>query len=263
MEQIFLPTKIEYQEDKENKGTIIIEPCYPGYGTTWGNAIRRVLLSSLSGAAVDAVKIKGVRHEFSTIPYVKEDVLQIVLNLKLLRLKLLYTEGVKNEPVKLKLSVQGEKKVTAADFEKNADVEIVNPELHLATLTDKKAKLEMEVTVKQGVGYVPSEEKDRIGIDLGTIVMDSIFSPILKVGYRVEKIRVGQRTDFDKLILEITTDGTIPPWQAFLKATGMLVEQFKFIVEKIEEKKKELEKEPEKPIKKPAKKKAATKKKKK
>jgi len=245
MEQIFLPSKIEYQEDKENKNraTIIIEPCYPGYGITWGNALRRVLLSSLSGVAVDAVKIKGVRHEFTTIPYVKEDVLQIVLNLKLLRLKVF-----KDEPVKLKLSVSGEKKVTAADFEKNADVEIVNPELHLATLTDKKANLEIEVTVKKGIGYVPSEEKDRTGLDLGTIVLDSIFSPVLKVGLRIEKIRVGRRTDFDKLILEVTTDGTISPGQAFLEAAKMLNEQFKFIVDKFEEKKENFEKETKKEV---------------
>ncbi len=257
MEPIFLPTKIEYQEDKENKnkGTIIVEPCYPGYGTTWGNAVRRVLLSSMSGAAVDMVKIKGVRHEFSTIPWIKEDVLQIILNLKLLRMKIF-----KDEPVKLRLLVKEEKKVTAADFEKNADVEIVNPKLHLATLTDKKASLEIEAVVKRGIGYVPSEEKDRAGIDLGTIVMDSFFSPVLKVGFRIEKIRVGRRTDFDKLIFEITTDGTILPWQAFLEATKMLVEQFKFIAEKVEEKKKELEKEVGKPAKKPAKKKTAGKK---
>lgn len=253
MEQIFLPTKVEYQEDRENKnkGTIIIEPCYPGYGITWGNALRRVLLSSLSGAAVDAVKIKGVKHEFSTIPNVKEDVLQIVLNLKLLRLRLF-----KNEPVKLKLAVHGERKVTAVDFEKNADMEIINPDLYLATLTDKKANLEIEVTVRRGIGYVPSEEKDRTGIDLGTIIMDSIFSPVLKVGYRVEKIRVGQRTDFDKLILEIMTDGIILPWQAFLEAARMLNGQFEFIVERIEEKKKEFEKKEAKEIEKLAKKKA-------
>jgi DNA-directed RNA polymerase subunit alpha len=255
MESILLPSKVEYQVDRENKnkGTIIIEPCYPGYGTTLGNAMRRVLLSSLTGAAVDAVKIKGARHEFSTLPYIKEDVLQIVLNLKLLRVKI-----YKDEPVKLKLSVRGEKKVTAADFEKNPDVEIINPDLHLATLTDKKANLEMEVTVKRGMGYVPSEEKDRTGIDLGTIVMDSIFSPVLKVGFRVEKIRVGQRTDFDKLILEVTTDGTISPMEAFIEASKILIEQFKFLNQNLETKRGELEKEAEKSEKKTTKKKKTT-----
>lgn len=262
MEQITLPTKFDYQPDPENrnKGQIIIEPCYPGYGITWGNALRRVLLSSLPGAAVTAVKIKGVRHEFSTIPHIKEDVLQIVLNLKLLRLKIF-----KDEPVKLKLSVKGEKKVTAADIEKSADVEIVNPDLHIATLTDKKAELEAEIIVCKGYGYVPSEEKDRTGLDLGTIVVDSIFSPIIKVGYRVDNVRVGKRTDFDKLTLNIETDGTITPWEAFIQAANLLTDQFKFLTGMMKDKVKSLEKitTSEKPIeKKKAKKKKTVKKKK-
>jgi DNA-directed RNA polymerase subunit alpha len=247
MEQIILPTKVDYQPDPENKnkGQIIIEPCYPGYGITWGNALRRVLLSSLPGAAVTAVKIKGVRHEFSTIPHVKEDVLQIILNLKMLRLKIFdqSTSEEKKEPLKLKLSAKGEKKVTAADIEKSANVEIVNPDLYIATLTDKKAELEAEIIVDQGYGYVPSEEKDRTGLDLGTIVMDSIYSPIVKVGYRVDNVRVGKRTDYDRLSLTIETDGTITPWQAFIRAAELLNSQFKFLKETMEKKVKELEKE--------------------
>lgn len=240
MEEITLPTKVECQIDPQNKnkGQIIIEPCYPGYGTTWGNALRRVLLSSLSGAAVTAVKIKGVKHEFLTIPYVKEDTLQIILNLKLLRLKLF-----KNEPTKMRLVAKGAKEVKASDFEKTADVEIVNPDLHIATLTDKKASLELEVTVDKGYGYVPSEEKDRSGFDLGTIIVDSIYSPIVKVGYQIENVRVGKRTDYDKLILDIETDGTITPWQAFLEASKLLTDQFNFLTKKIEEQKEKLEKE--------------------
>lgn len=262
MEQITLPKKIDYQPDSENKnkGQIIIEPCYPGYGITWGNALRRVLLSSLPGAAVTAVKIKGVRHEFSTIHHIKEDVLQIVLNLKLLRLKIFSVSDEKDEPIKLKLSAKGEKKVTAADIEKSANVEIVNPDLHIATLTDKKAELEAEIIVCKGYGYVPSEEKDRTGLDLGTIVIDSIFSPIVKVGYRVENVRVGKRTDFDKLTLDIETDGTITPWNAFVQAASLLTDQFKFLTETMKNKAKELEKEMA--VKEPKKKKKTTKKKK-
>lgn len=226
MDQIILPNKVEYQSDSENKnkGQFIIEPCYPGYGTTWGNALRRVLLSSLPGAAVDSIKISGGRHEFSTLPHVKEDILQIVLNFKQLRLKLF-----KDEPVKLKLSVKGEKKVTAADITKSADVEIANPELHLATLTDKKAEFEVEINVSRGFGYVPSEEKDRTGLEIGTIVMDSIFSPITKVAAQIEKMRVGQRTDYDRLSLIIETDGTIAPYQAFMEAADLLNSQFGFL----------------------------------
>jgi DNA-directed RNA polymerase subunit alpha len=231
LERFLSALKIDYQEDKENKnkGLITIEPCYPGYGTTWGNALRRVLLSSLPGAAVTAVKIKGVRHEFSTIPHVKEDVLHIILNLKLLRLKVF-----KDEPVKLHLHVKGEKEVKASDFEKSADVEIVNPDLHIATLTDKKAELDMEVTVCRGYGYVPSEEKDRTGVELGTIIVDSIFTPVIKVGYKVENVRFEKRTDFDKLTLTIETDGTITPWEAFIKASELLSNQFKFLKDLME-----------------------------
>ncbi len=226
MEQIILPHKIEYQPDSanKNKGQFIIEPCYPGYGITWGNALRRVLLSSLPGAAVNSIKIKGARHEFSTITNVKEDVLQLVLNFKQLRLKLF-----KDEPVQLKLSVKGEKKITAGDITKLADVEIVNPDLHLATLTDKKAELDVEINVGKGFGYVPSEEKDRTGLDLGIIVMDSLFSPVIKVYSQTENMRVGQRTDYDRLILSIETDGTITPYQAFVEAANLLNNQFNFL----------------------------------
>jgi DNA-directed RNA polymerase subunit alpha len=239
MEHITLPNKIEYQADAENKnkGQFIITPCHPGYGTTWGNALRRVLLSSLPGAAITAVKIKGARHEFSTIHHVKEDVLQIILNLKSLRLKIF-----KDEPVKIKLTVKGEKKVTAADIEKSADVEIVNPDLHIATLTDKSAELDAEITVCKGYGYVPSEEKDRTGLEIGTIVVDSIFTPVVKVAFRIDNVRVGKRTDHDKLTMTVETDGTTTPWRAFIEATKLLAHQFKFLTDKTEDVIKDLEK---------------------
>ncbi|MFN3301477.1 MAG: DNA-directed RNA polymerase subunit alpha [Patescibacteria group bacterium] len=247
MEQIPLPTKIEYREDKENKnkGEVIIEPCFPGYGTTWGNALRRVLLSSLTGGAVTAVKIKGVKHEFSTIPYVKEDVLEIILNLKQLRMKI-FTD----EEIRLSLKAQGEKKVYAKDIEKDARVEIVNPDLLIATLTDKKAKLEMEIFVKKGRGYVPVEERKTEEREIGKILIDSIFTPIRSVGLKVENVRVGEKTNFDRLTLPIETDGTITPLEAFIQAADFLKDHFSFISEKAkslivpqkEEKKKETKK---------------------
>jgi len=207
MESLLLPTKIQFKNgERPNEGVLTVEPCTPGYGTTLGNALRRVLLSSLSGAAVTSVKIRGADHEFSTLPHVKEDVLEIILNLKALRVKL-FAE----EPVKLLLSVKGEKTVTAADFSKNADVEIVNPDLVLATLTDKQATMEMEITISPGRGYRSTEDRQKEKLDLGVIGIDAFFSPVMNVSYQVEATRVGEKTDYDKLILNIETDGTLDP----------------------------------------------------
>jgi len=251
----FLPTKVESQLDpkNKNKGQIFIEPCWPGYGITWGNALRRVLLTSLSGAAVTAVKIKGVKYEFSTLEGVKEDVLEIILNLKSLRLKIL---AEKDESIKLSLKVGGEKKIKAGSIEKSSEVEIVNPDLLIATLTDKKVKLEMDIWVAKGYGWVASEEKSRAGLEIGTIVTDSIFSPVLNVSVNVENMRVGKKTDFDKIVLGIETDGSISPIQAFLKASQLLKEQFDSLLnlgEKIA--KKAVKKKVKKPVKKAVKKK--------
>ena len=230
MKNIFLPQEINFQSDKENKnkGSIIIEPCYPGYGITWGNTLRRVLLTSLGGAAVISIKIKGVKYEFSTIPHVYQDVLGIILNLKSLRLKI-FTEN--EDPIRLTLKASGEKKVYASDIDKSADVEIVNPDLLILDLTDKKAKLEMEIWVAKGYGWVPSEVKERENLDIGTIVVDSIFTPILQVSVNIENVRVGGRTDYDRLILGIETDGTISPLEAGLKAMQLLNEQFSYLSE--------------------------------
>jgi len=230
MKNIFLPQEINFQSDKENKnkGSIIIEPCYPGYGITWGNTLRRVLLTSLGGAAVISIKIKGVKYEFSTIPHVYQDVLGIILNLKSLRLKI-FTEN--EDPIRLTLKASGEKKVYASDIDKSADVEIVNPDLLILDLTDKKAKLEMEIWVAKGYGWVPSEAKERENLDIGTIVVDSIFTPILQVSVNIENVRVGGRTDYDRLILGIETDGTISPLEAGLKAMQLLNEQFSYLSE--------------------------------
>jgi len=220
MEPILLPSKIRFTHgERPNEGVMIVEPCAQGYGTTLGNAMRRVLLSSLPGAAVTAVKIKGAEHEFSTLPNVKEDVLEIILNLKSLRLRL-FSE----EPVKLTLTVKGEKEITAADFVKNAQVEIVNPDLHIATLTNGSAAFEMEVWVGVGRGYYSTEQRIKEKLELGTIAVDSLYSPVLNVSYKVEATRVGEKTDFDKLILKIETDGTLDPLEAAKQAVTILLD---------------------------------------
>jgi len=217
-----LPTKIRFNHgERPNEGVLVVEPCAQGYGTTLGNALRRVLLSSLPGVAVTAVKIKGADHEFSTLPHVKEDVLEIILNLKLLRLKL-FSE----EPVKLTLSVKGEKKVTAKDFNKDALVEIVNPEQLLATLTDPAAKFELDIWVGGGRGYRPTEERGKEKLELGMIAVDAFYSPVVNVQYKVEATRVGEKTDFDKLILHVETDGTLDPLDAVNQAVAILQDHF-------------------------------------
>ncbi len=245
MEQIILPSKIEVQKTEiPNKEVITIEPCYYGYGTTLGNALRRVLLSSLPGAAVTAVKIKGVSHEFSVVPHVREDVIEIILNLKKLRLRV-FTD----EEVRLFLKAKGEREVKADDIEKNADVQIVNPELHIADLTSKEADLEMEIFVSRGRGYVPTEAKEEKKLEMGVIGVDSIFTPVRNVGIKVEPVRVGRITNYDKLILDIETDGTITPSEALVQSVQILIDHFSLIKdhllgkpEKREEEVREIEK---------------------
>jgi len=222
MRTISLPKKIEFIKGTDsNQKRAIIEPCYPGYGTTIGNSLRRVLLSSLSGAAVVGVKIKGADHEFMALPHIKEDVLEIILNLKQLRLKM-FTEEI----VKLDLVVRGEKKVIAANINKNSQVEIVNPDLVLAHITDMAGVMEMEIFVAQGRGYVTIESRENKARETGYIEMDSVFTPVLSVGIIVENVRVGKMTNWDKLILDIATDGTITPEEAFDRAAKILIEQF-------------------------------------
>jgi DNA-directed RNA polymerase subunit alpha len=227
MENILLPSSIRFEAgERANEGTLVIEPCFHGYGTTLGNALRRVLLSSLPGAAVTAVKIKGVNHEFQAVEHIKEDALEIILNLKSLRVKCF-----SDEPVILKLSTNGIKAVTAGDIEPNADVEIVNPELVIANITDDSATLEMEITVRRGRGYTPTEERTNEVHDLGTIGIDALFSPIRNVGYRVENTRVGEITNYDKLIMTIETDGTITPEEAVQESTKILIDYFKLLLQ--------------------------------
>lgn len=225
MESLLLPSKIRYAKgDRPHEGVLTVEPCSPGYGTTIGNALRRVLLSSLPGAAVTAVKIRGVDHEFSTIPHVKEDVLEVILNLKGLRMKL-----HADEPVKLFLSTKGAKTVTAGDFEKDAQVDIANPDTVIATLTDKSAALEMEITIGPGRGYRSTEERAKDKLELGNIAIDALYSPVLNVSYKVEATRVGEKTDFDKLVLRVETDGTIDAKDAVQQAVAILLDHFNLL----------------------------------
>ncbi|MEI6477889.1 MAG: DNA-directed RNA polymerase subunit alpha [bacterium] len=223
MEYINLPSMTVIQET-EAFGSFSIEPLFPGYGSTLGNAMRRVLLSSLEGAAVDFVEIEGVQHEFSTIPGVKEDVIQLLLNLKTLRFKL------NEERAELTLEAKGPGAITAASFGSTADCSVVNTDLHIATL-DKGATLSMRIGVKRGRGYEPVEKKEDRSKTVGVITTDSIYSPVLAVSYKVENTRVGQMTNYDKLVLDITTDGSIAPVDALKKAAVILTEQYAAIAQ--------------------------------
>lgn len=198
--------------------TIIIEPLRPGYGTTIGVALRRVLLSSLGGAAITTVKINQAAHEFTTIEGVKEDVVDLILNLKGIRLRL-----TQDEPVTITLSETGPKTVTAADFTKVANVEIVNPDHYVATV-DRKKSLTIEAVVEKGVGYLTTEKRKDQRLPIGMVAIDSIFTPIVRVNITTENTRVGQMTDYDRLILEVTTDGTIKPVEAVKTACQIVTD---------------------------------------
>lgn len=227
-----LPLQPKIIEKKENWARFEIEALYPGYGVTIGNSLRRVLLSSLPGAAVTQMRIKGVPHEFSTIPGATEDVILIMLNLKQLRFRI-YTE----EPQKARLIVKGEKTVKASDFELPAQVELVNKDAHIATLTQKSSELDMEIQIEKGIGYLPREARKKTTIptqeklEIGVIPLDAVFTPVRRVSYKVENMRVGERTDFDRLFLEIKTDGTITPEAAFFQASEILVKHFSLFTE--------------------------------
>ncbi len=227
MDQILIPSTIEFREtDQPNVGQLIITPCHQGYGATLGNSLRRVLLSSIPGAAVETVRIDGVQHEFSAIDGVLEDMIQIILNLKQLAVKC-YSD----QPVRLTLVKKGKGDVYAKDFEKNADIEIINEDLKIATITDDNKEFKMEVIINNGMGYVPASEKSAKNLDLGTILIDSFYSPIKDVGYKVENTRVGDITDYEKLTLTIETDGTITPKDAVIKATQILMDHFNVILQ--------------------------------
>ena len=216
---------IEVRERRENYAKFVIEPLERGFGITLGNALRRVLLSSIPGAAVTYVKIDGVLHEFSTISGVVEDTVDLLLNLKGLPIKL-----NSEDPKVLSLSVSGSKEVTAGDIAPDADVEILQPAYHIATLSKKDAKLSMEIGIEKSRGYVTSDKQRNIEHMIGLIPMDSIFSPIRKVNFSVDDTRVGQSVDFDRLTLEIETNGSITPDDALSEAAQILTEELRLFI---------------------------------
>lgn len=234
MQKITLPEKPKIIKQETNLAVFEIKSCYPGYGTTIGNAFRRVLLSSLTGASVTAVKIKGINHEFSTIPGVMEDVVEIILNLKKIKFKM-FTDN----PVKLTLKSNKEGEVKASEIKMTSDVEVVDKEAHIATITDKNEELEMEIQVEKGVGYVPIEYQNKNNLEIGNIAVDAIFTPVERVNYKVENMRVGKMTNYDKLTLEIKTDGSIMPEEAFKEAARLLVGHFNLFREVVKETKEE------------------------
>jgi len=222
---VSLPSKPRIVSENSESGIYEIDALYPGFGHTLGNSLRRIILSSLPGAAITKVKIDGVGHEFSTISGVKEDVVALLLNLKKLRIKMLT-----DEPQILTLKVKGVKSVTGADVKTPGQVEITNPDQHIAELTDKASDIDIEITVERGIGYVPKElvQKDRV--DVGSITLDAAFAPIKRVSYEVENMRVGDRTDFNRLRINIATDGTITPKEALENSIGIMISQLKAIV---------------------------------
>ncbi|MEX0934843.1 MAG: DNA-directed RNA polymerase subunit alpha [Candidatus Paceibacterota bacterium] len=225
MDNIVLPSKPKIVSEDGNSARFEIDGFYPGYGHTIGNSLRRIILSSLPGAAITSIKVDGVNHEFSTIEGVKEDVITILLNLKKIRIKM-----ETDEPQMLKLSAKGKTEVTAGDIEVTGQVEIVNPDLHIADITNSKTDIHIELMVERGLGYVPKEVHQKEKVDIGTIALDAIFSPIRRVNYEVEKMRVGDRTDFNRLSIFIETDGTITPKEVLEQSIVLMIKQLKAIV---------------------------------
>lgn len=222
---IILPSKPKVVNEQNSSGTYEIDGLYPGYGHTLGNSLRRIILSSLPGAAITKVKIAGVDHEFSVLNGIKEDVISILLSLKKLRVRI-----STDEPVVMTLKSKGVKEISAKDIDIPGQVEILNPDLHIASLTDKSASIDMEITVEKGLGYVPKEIVQKERVDIGSITLDAAFTPIRKANYEVENMRVGDRTDFNRLRITIETDGTITPREALEQSIALMIHQLKSII---------------------------------
>lgn len=222
---IVLPSKPKIVSEVDFSGSYEIDGLYPGYGHTLGNSLRRIILSSLPGSAITAVKIAGIPHEFSVIPGVKEDAITILLNLKKVRISI-----VSDEPQILSLKVKGVKEVTAGDIKVSGGVEILNPDQVIASITDKSAELDIEITAEKGLGFVSKEVLQKNRVDIGQITLDAIFTPIRRVSYEVENMRVGDRTDFNRLKIFIETDGTITPKEALEKSIETMINQLKSII---------------------------------
>lgn len=222
---IHLPSKPRVVSEEGDSGVFEVEGLYPGYGHTLGNSLRRIILSSLPGVAITSVKITGVSHEFSTMDGVKEDVITILLNLKKVRMRF-----TTDEPQTLTLKVKGEKSIKASDLEVPGQVEILTPDAHIATITDKNVTLEMEIRAEKGLGFMPKEMIDKSRVEIGAIALDGIFTPIRRASYEVENMRVGDRTDFNKLRFFIETDGTVTPTVALTHAIEIMINQLKAVV---------------------------------
>ena len=222
---ITLPSKPRVVSEEEQSGVYEIDGLYPGYGHTLGNSLRRIILSSLPGAAITSVKIEGIEHEFSTMDGLKEDIVTLLLNLKKLRFEII---GGENQTVTL--SAKGPKKVTGADLQVPGQVRLLNPNSYICELTDKNANLSAEFTIERGLGYVPREALKKERVEIGEISVDAIFSPIRRVNYEVENMRVGDRTDFNRLRISIETDGTIMPRAALEQSIEIMVTQLKSII---------------------------------
>lgn len=225
-QQIVLPKKLNVIREDDTSGVYEIEGLYPGYGHTLGNSLRRIILSSLPGVSIVAVKMKGADHEFSTLPGVQEDTLKILLNLKKVRFAL-HIEG----EGRIKLSVKGAQKVTAKDFETVGGIEIMNPDQHIAEITSKSGELDIELTLAKGIGFVSKEDFADAKPAIGTILVDAIFSPIRKVNYEVENMRVGDRTDYNLLRLNLETDGSVTPKLALEQSLNIMIQQFQSILD--------------------------------
>ncbi len=223
MEYQYLSETVSVKKVSENdrEGVFEAEGLYAGYGLTVGNALRRVLLSSLPGAAITQFKIKGVNHEFSTVDGVAQDVVEIGLNLKKIRFRI-HTD----EPQVLTLKMKGEGEITAADIETNSNVDLITPDIHIATITAKGTDLEMEITVEKGLGYSPVESRKNDKLPIGVIALDALFSPVVKVNFTIENMRVGERADYNKLRLVVETDGSLTPSAALRKASNILQDHF-------------------------------------
>jgi len=232
---VSLPSKPRIVSEEEFKGTYEIDGLYPGYGHTLGNSLRRIILSSLPGSAITSVKIEGVPHEFSVLEGVKEDIVTILLNLKKIRIQMMT-----DEPQTISLNIKGPKIVIAGDIKTPSQLEILNPNQLIAEITDKKTNLSMEITVERGLGYVSKDVLQKDKVDIGVISLDAIFTPIRRVNYEVENMRVGNRTDFNRLRIVIETDGTITAHKALEKSIEIMINQLKAVVGFKEE-----EKEPE------------------
>ncbi|MCC2630763.1 MAG: DNA-directed polymerase subunit alpha, DNA-directed polymerase subunit alpha [Candidatus Paceibacter sp.] len=222
---VVLPSKPKIIHEEGSQGVYEIDGLYPGYGHTLGNSLRRIILSSLPGSAITTVKIAGVSHEFSSIEGVKEDVITLLLNLKKVRIQML-----SDEPQTINLKVKGIKEVTAADIEVGGQIEILNKDLVLAHITDKSTELDIEMTIEKGLGYVPREVLQKNKVDIGVITLDASFTPIRRVHYEVENMRVGDRTDFNRLKISIETDGTLTPKEALERSIETMIQQLKSIV---------------------------------